>query len=56
MTEWVLLVWLLVPGGSIADPVEVGAYRVEGDCERSRDSFESESGVTFIARCVERDK
>ncbi len=56
MTEWVLVVWLLVQGGQIGDPIEIGAYRFADRCETARDSIKPADGVTFIARCIERDK
>lgn len=56
MSEFVLLIWLLVPGSLIADPIEAGTYRLQARCEAARDSIQPAAGVTFIARCIERDK
>lgn len=63
MNEWVLVVWLLVSGGQIADPIEIGTYRMPEQCEAARDTVTvkephegSSRPVSFIAICVERNK
>jgi hypothetical protein len=56
MSEWVLIVWMLIPGGVIADPIEIGTYRMQARCEAARDTVKAGAGVTTIALCVERDK
>lgn len=56
MYEWILVVWLMVPGGAVADPIEIGEYNFEERCVAARDSIEPAEGVTFIARCVLRPK
>jgi hypothetical protein len=52
----VLVVWLMVQGGQIGEPIEIGTYLHESRCEAARDGIKPAEGVTFIARCIERDK
>jgi len=57
MIEWILLVWLVVPGHPPAPAVEAGVYHQEARCIAARDSVQTErEDVGFIAVCVERDK
>jgi hypothetical protein len=61
MVEWILVVWLVScgPDGpcSLTPAFEVGTYRMEANCEKSRDTVKTaRSDVGFIARCIERDK
>ena len=58
MIEFVLLVWLWVPGEGVTPAFEVGEYRQLARCEAARDSVEVQSPPdgSFIAICVEKDK
>ena len=56
MVEFVLFVWLMVPGQA-AEVVEVGTYNQLARCEEARDTFgEAREGVSFVAMCISRDK
>lgn len=60
MTEWILVVWLIVAGGSgpvLAPAFEVGRFYQLERCEASaaRVKFERDD-VEFIALCIERDQ
>lgn len=61
MTEIVLILWVLIPGMAISDPVEIGTYRTleacETEAERQADDKPPKDGrYAAIWRCVERDK
>lgn len=61
MIEWILVVWLVscVPDGpcEMAPAFEVGTFRQEDACVRSRDSVKTgREDVSFVASCIERDK
>ena len=57
MIEWILVVWLIGPGGDLAPAFEVGTYRMPEACERSVASLKFErDDVDFVAVCIERDK
>lgn len=57
MYEFVLLVWLLVPGQPPAAAIEVGTYYKLARCEAARDSVQvAREDVGFISICVERSK
>lgn len=60
MIEWVLIIWVLLPGENISDPVEIGSYRVEADCIVAAEiavveRIGSKQGAV-TAVCVPRDK
>lgn len=56
MIEFVLFVWLVVPG-QVSDPVEIGTYYQLARCEEARDAIEIERpDASFVAICVARDK
>jgi len=60
MSEWVLIIWVMLAGSGISDPVEVGTYRVESDCLAAAESVvvdrigDKRGAVTAV--CVSRDK
>lgn len=57
MIEFVLVVWLLVPGEPPAPGFEVGTYYDRARCEAARDSVKvARADVGFISMCIERDK
>jgi len=56
MFEWILVIWLMVPGGPIPEKFQVGEFESEARCVASRDSIVPAEGVTFVAKCEEREK
>lgn len=60
MTEWVLIVWLVVSSGNgveLAPAIEIGEYRQPARCTQALDSLKvARQDVSFVAMCVERDK
>lgn len=61
MTEFVLILWMLLPGKAISDPIEVGTYRTEAACEtegarQANDTPPVDPRYAMIWKCVERDK
>lgn len=56
MSEWVLIVWLVMPGVSLAEGIEAATYRTQAACEEQRDRVATQNGISFVAICVKRDK
>lgn len=57
MVEFVLLIWMYLPGGNIAPGLEAGTYFSLEQCEGARDSLKTErEDVSHVAYCVERLK
>jgi len=60
MVEWVLIIWVLLPGANVSDPVEVGTYRFEDACVAAAEKTvldrigDKRGAVTAV--CVPRDK
>lgn len=53
MVEFVLLVWLVVPG-EISEPIEAAVYWDRTRCELARDTLKAQNDESFVAVCVER--
>ena len=69
MTEWVLVLWLMLPAGNpggeraynVTGPKEIGTYRMLAKCEEERDklvemSLPNNVRGAVTAVCVARDK
>ncbi|KPK74225.1 MAG: hypothetical protein AMJ84_00100 [Acidithiobacillales bacterium SM23_46] len=61
MLEYALWFWLVLPGGPISAPVEIGVYRTLEACEaeaaRQADAdAREEARFGAVWRCVERPK
>jgi len=60
MIEWVLIIWVLLPGANVSDPVEVGTYRLEAECIAAAEVVvvdrigDKRGAVTAV--CIPRDK